>query len=205
MSIDLFLVADIIGVCAFTISGFLVGVRKNLDILGVLIASIMTALGGGIIRDTLALRVPFAFDYSYPALTVIITISLALIFKLHKKGEVQSKRRFIIADAIGLVSFSITGAIVAIESGFNLFGTVLLSFITAIGGGMIRDIMINEVPFVLKSEFYGSISILVGLSIYMLHHFMFLDEINTMLVAIFFLFMRLFAYFKGLKLPRLNP
>jgi uncharacterized membrane protein YeiH len=204
MSFDLFLVADIIGVCAFTLSGFLVGVRKNLDILGVLIASLMTALGGGILRDTLALRVPFAFEHSYPAFAVIITISLALILRLHKKGELESKRRFIIADAIGLVSFSITGAIVALEGGFNLFGVLMLSFITAIGGGMIRDIMINEVPFVLKSEFYGSISILVGLSIYLLDNFMLLDRISTLLVAILFLFIRLFAYFKGIKLPRLS-
>lgn len=204
MSVDVFLITDIIGICAFALSGFLVGVRKNLDILGVFITATVTALGGGIIRDSLALRIPFAFDQLYPAIAVLLTLFLALLFKLHKKGEFESKRRFVIADAIGLVSFSITGAIVGLESGFNLFGVLFLSFITAVGGGIIRDVMVNEVPFVLKSEFYGTVSILVALSIYFLNSLSLLGEITIPLVALFFIFIRLLAYFKGFKLPRLS-
>lgn len=204
MSVDVFLVTDIIGICAFALSGFLVGVRKNLDILGVMIAATVTALGGGIIRDSLALRIPFAFDHLYPALAVLLTLFLALLFKLYKRGEFESKRRFVIADAIGLVSFSITGAIVGLESGFNLFGVLFLSFITAVGGGIIRDVMVNEVPFVLKSEFYGTVSILVALSIYFLDSLSLLDKITIPLVALVFTFIRLLAYFKGFTLPRLN-
>ena len=162
---DFFIFADIIGIIAFSISGFLIATKNNLDILGIIIASALTALGGGIIRDSILNSTPFAFTSAYPALTLISTILLVYIFKLYKKQSIERKWIFVISDTIGLVAFSITGALLAIDAEYNFFGIVILSFITAIGGGVTRDIMINQVPTVLISDFYGSIAVIVAIAL----------------------------------------
>ncbi len=81
---DFFIFADIIGIIAFSISGFLIAIKNDLDILGIVIASGLTALGGGIIRDAILSSTPFAFTSLYPALTLLGTILIAYIFKLYK-------------------------------------------------------------------------------------------------------------------------
>jgi uncharacterized membrane protein YeiH len=143
---DLVIAADILGIFAFALSGFLVGVRNNLDLLGLIIAASLTALGGGVVRDVILGRTPFAFNEYYPAITVIGTIVLALIFRLYRREQLERQWLFVISDTIGLVAFSITGALLALEAEFNFFGVMILSFLTAVGGGVLRDTMINQVP-----------------------------------------------------------
>lgn len=201
---DYFIFADIIGIIAFSISGFLIAIKNDLDILGILIASALTALGGGIIRDAILSSAPFAFTSLYPALTLLTTIFLAYIFKLYKKPSIEKKWIFVVSDTIGLVAFSITGALLAINSEFNFFGVVILSFITAVGGGVTRDIMINEVPTVLVSDFYGSIAVIVALLLGVVQLFDVLNEVSIISIAIFSIALRLVAYKKEWHLPKLS-
>lgn len=200
---EYFIFADIIGIIAFAISGFLIAIKNNLDILGILIASTLTALGGGIIRDAILSSPPFAFTSFYPALTLIATIFVAYIFKLYKESSIERKWMFVVSDTIGLVAFSITGALLAINAEYNFFGIVILSFITAVGGGVARDIMINEVPTVLVSDFYGSIAVIVALIFGLLELFNSINEFSILSTAIFSIALRLIAYKKGWHLPRL--
>ncbi|MCK4974746.1 MAG: TRIC cation channel family protein, partial [Sulfurimonas sp.] len=125
---EYFIFADIIGIIAFGISGFLIAIKNDLDILGILIASALTALGGGIIRDAILSSAPFAFTSLYPAVTLISTIFLAFMFKLYNKASIEKKWIFVVSDTIGLVAFSITGALLAINAQYNFFGIVILSF-----------------------------------------------------------------------------
>ncbi len=201
---DFFIFADIIGIVAFSISGFLIAIKYNLDILGILIASALTALGGGIIRDAILSSTPFAFTSLYPALTLISTILLAYLFKLYKKPSIERKWMFVVSDTIGLVAFSITGAILAIYAEYNFFGIVILSFITAVGGGVTRDIMINKVPTVLISDFYGSIAVIVALALATLELFNILNEVSISVVAILSVMLRLVAFRKEWHLPKLS-
>lgn len=201
---EYFIFADIIGIIAFTISGFLIAIKNNLDILGILIASALTALGGGIIRDAILSAPPYAFTYIHPALTLILTILIAYIFKLYKESSIERKWMFVISDTIGLVAFSITGALLAINAEYNFFGIVILSFITAVGGGVTRDIMINEVPTVLISDFYGSIAVIVALLLGTLNFFNAINEFSIITTALFSIALRLIAYKKGWHLPKLN-
>lgn len=201
---EYFIFADIIGIVAFTISGFLIAIKNNLDILGILIASTLTALGGGIIRDVILSSPPFAFTSFYPALTLIATIFVAYIFKLYKESSIERKWMFVVSDTIGLVAFSITGALLAINAEYNFFGIVILSFITAVGGGVARDIMINEVPTVLISDFYGSIAVIVALIFGLLELFNSINEFTIITTALFSIALRLIAYKKGWHLPKLN-
>ncbi len=201
---EFFIYADIIGIIAFSISGFLIAIKNDLDILGIVIASALTALGGGIIRDALLSSPPFAFTSMYPAVTVTIALMCAYVFKLYQKPSIEQKWLFVISDTVGLVAFSITGAILAIHADYNFFGTVILSFITAVGGGLSRDIMINEVPTVLISDFYGSIAVIVALLLAGLEQLNLLNELTILTVALFSIILRLIAYKKGWHLPKLT-
>jgi len=197
----MFEVAEYIGIIAFTMSGFFVAARNNLDLLGVLIATFLTALGGGILRDISVDKVPFTFSHSYPALIVIIVLLLLIIFKFHKRNSIENKLFFILSDSIGLVSFSISGGLIAIENGFNVAGIISMAFITAVGGGIARDVIINEIPFVLKTGFYGTISILIGLILYLLNvaDLISLGTISTLFVTT--LWLRILAYYKKWSIP----
>ncbi|MCK4737385.1 MAG: TRIC cation channel family protein, partial [Sulfurimonas sp.] len=195
---------DIIGIIAFSISGFLIAIKNDLDILGILIASALTALGGGIIRDAILSSAPFAFTSLYPAITLISTVFLAFIFKLYNKASIEKKWIFVVSDTIGLVAFSITGALLAINAEYNFFGIVILSFITAVGGGVTRDIMINQVPTVLVSDFYGSIAIIVALLLGAVQLLGIMNEFTIISIALFSIALRLIAYKKEWHLPKLN-
>lgn len=201
---DYFIFADIIGIMAFAISGFLIAIKNNLDILGIVIASALTALGGGIIRDAILSSPPYAFTSIHPALTLILTILVAYFFKFYQESSIERKWMFVISDTIGLVAFSITGALLAINAEYNFFGIVILSFITAVGGGVTRDIMINEVPTVLVSDFYGSIAVIVALVLGTLNFFNAINEFTIIITASFSIILRLIAYKKGWQLPKLS-
>lgn len=197
----MFEVAEYIGVIAFAISGFFIGVRSKLDFLGVLISVFLTAFCGGIIRDIIVDKTPYTFTHNMPGIIVILLMLLLILFKFHKRQSIENRPFFIISDSIGLVSFSITGAMIAIESGLNLTGVLALSFVTAVGGGITRDVIINEVPFVFKTGFYGTVSLLVGLLMYTLYSFGHMSFYSTAIVFIIGVSIRILAYYKKWSIP----
>lgn len=195
---------DIIGIISFALSGFLISIKHKLDLLGIFLMAFVTALGGGIIRDTIAGRIPYAFVDSILPLVVLATLLIALLFKLHKKENLDRKEIFILSDSIGLISFSISGALVAINIGANFFGVVLLSFITAIGGGIIRDVLINHVPLVLSKDFYGTVAIIIAILLYLLNQFELLNSMSVLIVFGIGLLLRVMARRYKWKLPKLK-
>ena len=197
-------IADIVGIICFALSGFLISVHYKLDILGVFISSFLTALGGGMIRDVLADRTPYVFTTNLPVILVVATVVIALLFKLHKIDDLEGKTAFIISDAVGLVSFSITGSIVAIQNEFNFLGVLILAFLTAVGGGTIRDILINRVPSILVSEFYATVALIIATIIFTLELFELRNLFTMMVVFIFGVILRLLAYYKKWHLPTLS-
>ena len=204
LQFDPLIFVDVLGIIAFTISGFLVGTKNNLDILGLVISASLTALGGGIVRDTILHVTPFAFATLYPAIALFVVIFLSFLFKIHRFDNLEKRWLFVISDTIGLVAFSISGALVALHVEYNFFGVIILSFITAMGGGVIRDILINQVPAVLISDFYGSISVIVSISLLLLHVSGFLNQSSILIVAIFSIALRLLAYKQKWHLPKLQ-
>lgn len=197
----MFEVAEYIGTIAFAISGFFVAVRARLDLLGILVSVFLTAFGGGIIRDIIVDRTPYSFTDNIPGILVVSLMVVLILFKFHTRESIENRATFIISDSIGLVSFSITGALIGLESGVNLTGVLALAFITAVGGGISRDVIINEVPFVFKTGFYGTVALLVGLCIYVLDAFDF-NNIYTMgFVFIFAVVLRVVAYYRKWSIP----
>ena len=196
-------IADIIGIICFALSGFLISVHYKLDILGVFISSFLTALGGGMIRDVLADRTPYVFTTNLPVILVVATVLIALLFKLHKIDDLEGKTAFIISDAIGLVSFAITGSIIAIQNEFNFLGVLILAFLTAVGGGTIRDILINRVPSILVSEFYATVALIVATIVFILEVLELRSLYTLTIIFIFGVALRLLAYYKNWHLPKL--
>jgi uncharacterized membrane protein YeiH len=197
----MFEIAEFIGIVAFTTSGFLAGSRNRLDLLGVLTATFLTALGGGIARDIAVGKIPYTFNHTLPALIVLVVMILLVVFQFHKKNSIENKPLFIVTDSIGLISFSISGGLVAIDSNLNLAGVLVLSFLTAAGGGIARDVILNEVPFVFKTGFYGTIALIIALALFVLDKYFTISYISLVLVFVLAFCLRLVAYYKKWSVP----
>ncbi len=197
-------IADFIGIASFALSGFYVATKDRLDILGIFIASFLTALGGGVIRDIVANKAPFTFLHLYPSLIVVCVLILSILFGLHKSDKILKSKLLILSDSVGLISFSISGSLVALQAGFSLFGVSLLAIITATGGGVMRDILLNKIPLLLVSELYGTISIIVAVIVFVLSLYGSVNFITLGIVFILALGFRLLSYYKKWHLPHLS-
>ncbi|WP_066565410.1 trimeric intracellular cation channel family protein [Snodgrassella sp. CFCC 13594] len=194
-------IISIIGTAAFAISGYLVGFRKRLDILGVVIVALLTAVGGGMIRDVLVGHIPRVFRENTALIVIFVTLFLSWLFNLQHQHRRALATWFIVADAIGLAAFSITGAQVGLALNLNLFGVITLGFVTAVGGGIVRDMLVNDVPIILRRDVYGSIAILMSALLYGLT---LLNWVNAYSINILFaagLLCRLWVHRYGIGLP----
>src|SRR5688572_5529572 len=138
--------AALIGGIAFALSGFLAGTKKELDWMGLFILSFLTANGGGILRDVLTDRTPVILLSNEPFLIALAVTLLGTVFKLGRHSAVENRWLFVICDAVGLVAFAISGALVALEIDAPFFGFITLAFLTAAGGAMLRDVLVNNIP-----------------------------------------------------------
>ncbi|WP_292656474.1 trimeric intracellular cation channel family protein [Nitratifractor sp.] len=198
----LLLIAEYLGIAAFAASGFYIAVRRKLDLLGIYLSAFLTALGGGILRDLLADRLPYSLTHSLPSVTVIVVTTLLIWRRMHQHPW-ESQWLFVFVDALGMVSFAISGALVGLAAGFNLAGVTLLAFTTAVGGGILRDVLINQVPYVLRGGFYGIIALGIGGSVWLLHT---LGWDHSFFLTLLFLggvTLRMIAYRRRWALPRL--
>lgn len=199
---------QLIGILAFAISGALIGVRRRLDLLGVLVVGGATGTGGGIIRDLLiGVNPPVTLTY-WPNIAVALAGSL-LVFFLHPR--ISRIRHFeIVFDAFGLGLFSVTGTVSALEMGHGVETSIIVGVITAIGGGVTRDVLVNTIPGVLTSELYA-VSALVGATVTATVAFIIwtvdsrLDSagvIASIIGGAAAITLRLLSYWKGWHLPR---
>lgn len=175
MSVELiWIIMEHLGVIAFAISGAIVAIDHETDIFGVVFLSFITSFGGGIIRDLILNRgIPSFFTRSYTSLIIVCFVtSLAVFFfaMIFKKRFIENEKLFDYinnyVDAVGIGSFTVSGAKIAMDAGHvNAFVPILMGMIACIGGGMIRDILLNEVPFVLKKRIYA-LATAAGAAIY---------------------------------------
>ena len=192
---------QIIGTAAFAVSGYLVGFRKRLDVLGVVIVALLTAVGGGMIRDAMVGRIPLVFTDNQALLVIFAALLGSWLLRLQKRRRKELLAAFILADAIGLAAFSITGAQVGIQLRLNLFGVVTLAFVTAVGGGIVRDMLVNEVPVILRKDLYGSIAVVIGVLLYGLDKAGWINAFTLNLLLLAGLVFRLWAFRRRWELP----
>lgn len=164
----LLLVVDLMGVSVFAVEGAMAAIKAELDILGLLVVAFSTALGGGMIRDLLIGAIPpnSVRDWRYPATAFL---GGGAVFFFYQLFQQVPQGLMIALDAAGLALCAIAGAGKAIEFGINPLLSILMGAVTGVGGGTIRDILLNRVPGVLKSDVYaaaalaGALVVVLGL------------------------------------------
>lgn len=203
---------EMIGTVAFASSGALVGIRKNMDIFGVNVLGITTAVGGGCIRDIiLGITPPKMFqNFSYVGASILISCILFTIFYLNQEllssRFLETYERVMISlDAIGLGVFTVMGIRTAIEASFenNIFLLIFVGAVTGIGGGMLRDVMAGMTPFVFIKHVYAIASIL-GAVCYIILRLYIRDTISLFLGAAVVIIIRLLAAHFRWNLPRIR-
>lgn len=196
---------DIIGTIAFAYSGFVAGARRRLDLLGLVIVAFLTASAGGALSQVLLGEVPRILTDRLATTLIFGTVLAGMA--LHWTGIRRVERRwtFVTADAIGLAAFALTGGGLALDHGLSIFGTTLLAFLTATGGGLLRDVLIGDVPVVLRSGFYGIIAVFVGLALYACERLPVASEVAPFAIFAGAVLLRLVAHARGWSLPVLTP
>ena len=170
----IFSVTEIIGVVAASISGSMIAVVSSFDLFGVIFCGILTALGGGVIRDILIGCLPprsfhnAAFLVSSLVTSVIVFVILKILHSKKPPRQELLHKVFVFFDAIGLASFSIGGVQIGMASEYsgNAFLCVFLGMTTAIGGGILRDLMTARRPLVLCKEIYATASLIGCIAYY---------------------------------------
>jgi uncharacterized membrane protein YeiH len=153
-TVQLFLsVLDMIGTFVFALSGATLGVRKQLDLFGVLVLSFAAAVSGGIARDLLIGAIPPVAFAQWHYLALACLAGLVTFFRYNDVERLRNPVQ--VFDAIGLALFAVTGTAKALAAGMGPVGAMLLGMLTGIGGGIARDILVARVPVVLQSELYA--------------------------------------------------
>ncbi len=193
---------DLLGTFAFAISGALAGARKGFDIYGLSVLAIVTAVGGGTIRDTMLGRIPpFVFkDLNYIFLSLLAAV---IVFLFH--SNVTRKFNLLVwTDALGLGVFNVIGINIALSNGVGYVGSIMFGIMTGTLGGMMRDLLTGSTPFVLTSDIYAS-ACLAGGIIFCLSDFLgFPHAPNTAFSALLVFAVRMYTFKKGVHLPKVK-
>ncbi|MDQ5851446.1 MAG: trimeric intracellular cation channel family protein [Chloroflexota bacterium] len=196
------LVLDLIGTFVFALSGGLAGVRERLDLFGVLVLSFAAASAGGIMRDLLIGAVPPAAISDWRYLGVSLLAGLVVFFWFPRSERLRKLRNLVlIFDAAGLAVFAVAGTQKALGYGLNPVMSALLGMLTGIGGGMLRDLLLAEIPTVLRSELYA-VAALAGAVVVVAGHVLnFPPTVMAIAGATLCFGIRLIAIRRGWRLP----
>lgn len=190
---------NVIGIVAFAISGAMKGMKYSLDILGVVVLGILTALAGGMVRGILLNHMPLVLLRESDLLYAIVASMLTYFFG-KKIQDMSAWVRYF--DALGLAVFTVVGAERGLQASLDILGVVIMGTSTGVVGGMIRDVLVNEIPSVLKEEIYASFCIL-GSMIYYIFFLFGASHIVSVFVVVGLIFLgRVLAIWYDWHLPR---
>jgi uncharacterized membrane protein YeiH len=166
----LVLAADLAGTFVFALEGALIAAHTGLDLLGIVVIAFVAALGGGIIRDVLLGATPPAAirDQRYPLVTIAGALIAILVISI---AQDLPRMPMIVLDAAGLALFAVVGLQKALVRGIGPFGAVLMGTLTAVGGGAARDVLLAQVPMILRSDFYATAAIIGCVAILLARRF----------------------------------
>ena len=190
---------DLCGVFVFALSGGMTAVRHRLDLFGVLVLSFAAATSGGIVRDVLVGATPPASirDWRYIAVSLLAGL---IAFAWHSPLE-RWRSSVLVLDAAGLSLFAVSGAVKALAFRLNPWAAIMLGVLTGIGGGIVRDLLVSEVPAVMRSELYA-VAALAGASVVVLGSLLHVPPMESALVGAGLCFMlRFIAIRRGWRLP----
>ena len=205
-------ILEIIGTIAFAVSGALVAIGANLDIIGVVFLGCITAVGGGILRDIiLGITPPSAFvSFEFCAVAAVVSVIVFVVSMLvgskfsRVRDKIEQVNNFF--DAIGLAAFTITGAEIACIHGYydNAFIVVVLGMITGVGGGIFRDILSDTTPAVLRKHIYALASVCGAVLFFIIRKYVNTPSAATVLSMLLVFAIRMLATKYRWSLPKIE-
>lgn len=207
------LITELIGTVAFALSGGLTAIERRLDFFGIIVLSIITAMGGGFIRDLiLGITPPAMFrNYIYVATALISAIVLLVFASLFSKWLNTSRMQKLmhginLFDAVGLGIFTVIGINAAVDVGYgaNGFLMVFVGVITGIGGGMMRDVLVGRTPQVLRKDVYAIAAIIGGVCYHQMLKYHVSTAVAMLIGAVIIITIRLFGLYYQWNLPTIT-
>ncbi|MGL6174075.1 MAG: trimeric intracellular cation channel family protein [Cellulosilyticaceae bacterium] len=203
---------EMIGTVVFALQGSLVGIQRKLDILGIMILGLSTAVGGGMIRDIILGNTPPAMFINpvYCVVAALTVTGVILGYRYHHKIIGNRKYPYVkgtmhILDAIGLGIFTVVGSNISIQNGFgdNIFLCSFVGVMTGVGGGILRDVLANRTPVVLEKEIYAVASIIGAIFYWYMNRMMPHTAALYLSVLVIFI-IRMVAVYKNMHLPAVH-
>lgn len=197
--INLLLIVYLIAITTEAMSGALVAGQRNMDIFGVVVIAFVTALGGGTIRDVVLGNYPIVWtqhpEYAY------LVIFAGLVTTIVARFMHRMKKVFLMLDALGLVAFSLIGCNVALKLNYPTIVIIMSGMLTGISGGILRDVLCNQIPVVFRRELYASVSLFVCACFLVLRAAGVHADINTAICFVAGFGFRMLALRFGWRLP----
>lgn len=194
-------VVYIIAITVEAMTGALSAGRRSMDWFGVILIACVTALGGGSVRDVLLGHYPLTW-VAHPEYIVLTTMA-ALFTIIIAKWMKHLRNMFLLLDALGLICFTIIGCQIAIEMGHGFVVAGIAGVLTGVSGGILRDILCNDVPLVFRRELYASISFAAVVFYWLCMHYTPLNlEMTIILTLVFGFTLRVLAIYFGLEMPK---
>jgi len=195
-------VAERLAIFAYAVSGFIEARRRRLDAVGTFLVAMATAFGGGTVRDVLLARRPFYWVEHQDYAVAIFVLSFFAPFVLKWTSLVLSERALLVADAIGLGLFSISGTSLAVSAQMPWFASIIMGVATGVFGGILRDVLCNDVPLILRDSRPYATCAFAGCGLYLLLAQTPLDPVyNVLSSTTFILLARLVTYRFDVRLP----
>ena len=202
MQINFTILLDLLGTFAFAVSGIRMASAKQIDWFGAYIIGLVTAIGGGTLRDVLLDVTPFWFlDVKY-----ILTTGLALVaILLFKEKLYQLGSTLFLFDTIGLGLFTVVGITKSIAAGLPFWVCIIMGTITGSVGGVVRDVLLNEVPLIFRKDIYALACVAGGCVYFLCNALDFNSDVTAIIAAIAVIASRLLSVKFHIHLPQLQP
>jgi uncharacterized membrane protein YeiH len=193
---------DLIGTFVFAISGLRLAAKKDMDLFGAAVIACVTAVGGGTTRDLLLGATPVAWidNVEYP-IAILLAVPFTLLFK---KYIVNLKRTFFIFDSIGIALFTISGMQKALDFGLNPGMAMVMGMVSAVVGGVIRDILCNEIPLIFRKEIYATPCLIGAFTFFVLSETGLNQDVNYIITTSIILTIRVVAIKYNLSMPKMR-
>ncbi|MCL5129716.1 MULTISPECIES: trimeric intracellular cation channel family protein [unclassified Algibacter] len=194
-------IIDILGVIAFSISGVLIAINKKMDLFGILIIAFVTAVGGGTLRDLLIGNTPVTWMQNITYTYIILASSVVAIILRTKINYLRTS--LFLFDTIGISIYTLVGIQKGMEAGLHPFICISLGTMTASFGGVMRDILCNEIPVIFREEIYATACILGGITYFVLSEFPIQDNWVFVISGVVVAITRLLAVKFKISLPKI--
>ncbi|TVP91537.1 MAG: trimeric intracellular cation channel family protein [Pseudomonadaceae bacterium] len=194
---------DLFGVAVFAITGALMAGRKSMDLFGVMVIAIITALGGGTLRDVILNNYPVVWIRNDLYILVAVLAALGTVVWVRFTRPIH-ETGLLVADALGLAVFTVIGTQVAMQLGVPMSAAVIMGVMTGVAGGVMRDIICNEIPLIFHKEIYATACIAGSVAYIVLHQLGLAFNLDVIVAIAVVLVIRLAAIRWHLGLPRFH-